>query len=183
MHIGRLPDKITGPVAELEFDLHRCRQINGFLRVVIRLKNGLPAALLRGVQLMPQVVDAFLSLLHRVSGIRDYLLLLMLVLGVSQRMLRRAKLLLSGFIIAFDFQPGRVLLLVRARPVFRFRSLKIRRLDYAMFQNLADEREIRRLSLLSLRRITHHRDRYPGGIESAGYRVRKLIGETVAVAP
>ncbi len=89
-HIGRLPDKIARPIAELEFDLRRRRQIKGFLCVVIRLNNGLPVALLRGVQFMPQVVDALLCLLHRVGGIGDYLLLLVLGLGISQRTLRRA---------------------------------------------------------------------------------------------
>src|SRR5208283_4895172 len=50
-HISRLPDNITRPVAELEFDLRRRRQINGLLCVVIRLKDGLHMALLRRVNL------------------------------------------------------------------------------------------------------------------------------------
>ncbi len=45
--IGRLPDNMTRPVVELEFDLRRRRQINGLLGVVIRLNDGLHAVLLR----------------------------------------------------------------------------------------------------------------------------------------
>src|SRR5208282_1089044 len=116
------------------------------------------------------------------SGICDHLLLLVLRLGVSQRMLRRAELLFSGFIVTFDLHPTRIFRLVRARPVFRFRSLQVGVLDHAMFQNLSDERESGLLSLLNLRGITHDRNRHPRGIESAGYRVGKLVGETMAVA-